>query len=147
MRPGRLAESTNLAFERLTELVQHGRRRLPVVEDRTVVGMLSRRDVLRLFDRPDRALEADVVAHLANPLWSPADAEMEIDVRDGVVTATGTVLHPMDRRVVEAAIWAMPGVVAVDALLEARVLGIARPAVGGLEPGEPSRRKLSVPMR
>ena len=96
-------------------------RRLPVV-DRTdkVVGVVTRRDVLRMFDRPDGAIRHEVLGRLSSPRWAPEYAVVEVEVADGVVTLRGSVLHPVDRRVVDAAAWSVPGVVDVCDELVAR---------------------------
>jgi CBS domain-containing protein len=101
-------------------MVEKGRKRLPVVLDGHVVGMLSRRDILWLFHRADGEIEKGVQAHLASFLWAPDDAEVSVSVTDGVVVAIGSVKHPMDVRVVESAIWAVPGVVDIDSHLTTR---------------------------
>ncbi|GAA2904767.1 CBS domain-containing protein [Streptosporangium fragile] len=69
---------------------RHGVKRLPVVaDDGTLVGIVSRRDLIRLFVRDDKEIErrirSDVVVRT---LWAdPAD--VRITVHDGVVTLTG----------------------------------------------------------
>jgi CBS domain-containing protein len=111
------SEDVRVAARRM---VEKGLKRLPVVLDGNVVGMLSRRDVLWLFHRADAEIQKGVEAHLASMLWAPEDTEVTVDVKEGVVDATGSVRHPMDVRVVEAAIWAVPGVVGVRSDLTAR---------------------------
>jgi CBS domain-containing protein len=101
-------------------MVEKGLKRLPVVLDGHVVGMLSRRDVLWLFHRPDDEIREGIQAHLASYRWAPEDAEVTVSVTQGVVEAVGSVKHAMDVCVVESAIWAVPGVVGLDSSLTAR---------------------------
>jgi CBS domain-containing protein len=92
-------------------------KRLPVVEDGRLVGIVSRPDVLRLFDRSDAEIEADIRARLANPLEVPEDYEVRFFVHDGVVTLEGSVHHESDARVVEGMVERVRGVVRVESRL------------------------------
>lgn len=96
-------------------------KRLPVVDDDgRALGVLSRSDVLRLFHRSDFDIHADILERLDNPRWSPEDTTIWVAVDEGVARLTGYVPHPMDVPVVEAAVWSVPGVIAVDSRLRAR---------------------------
>jgi CBS domain-containing protein len=66
-------------------------RRLPVTgDDRQLVGIVSRRDLLNVYLRPDPGIAADVRRVLEHIL--PADPErVTVAVRHGVVTLTGTI--------------------------------------------------------
>ena len=91
-------------------MVEEGRKRVPVVEDRRVVGIVSRTDVLRILHRSDDELAADVAGLLADPLRAPDGHEATGSVSGGVVTLRGTVRFPMDRPVLTAMVWQLPGV-------------------------------------
>ncbi|MEU9188906.1 CBS domain-containing protein [Streptomyces sp. NPDC048484] len=69
--------------------------RLPVVdEEERLVGIVTRRDVLQVFLRPDTEIRAAVVDEaLVKALWLSPDA-IGVDVHQGVVTLTGQ----LDRR-------------------------------------------------
>lgn len=101
-------------------LLEHGRKRLPVVEDGRVVGIVARTDLLRSYVRPDAEVLADVQRMLVDPLRSPEDHRAEPSVKNGVVRLQGTVRWPSDARVLSAMAAAIPGVVDVDLLLTAR---------------------------
>ncbi len=94
-------------------MIRHDVRTLPVLEDGRLVGVLSRHDILPLFDRPDAEIRAHVTELLASPLWAPDSHAVQAEVLDGVVTLTGSVLHPTDQRVVCSRIGQVPGVIEV----------------------------------
>ncbi len=58
---------------------------LPVVDDHDrVVGVVSRRDIVRLLARPDEKIEAEV-----DELFRQLGTDWLVDVRDGAVIVTG----------------------------------------------------------
>jgi CBS domain-containing protein len=64
-------------------------RRLPVIDAASrVVGIISRTDVLAVFDRPDeeirREITGEVIPRLSEPSW------YSVVVKDGIVTVEGT---------------------------------------------------------
>jgi len=64
-------------------------RRLPVVgSDGRLLGIVSRRDLLRVFLRPDSAVEAEVREVFDEVLQADSQA-VAVTVRDGVVVITG----------------------------------------------------------
>jgi CBS domain-containing protein len=75
----------------------HHVRRLPVVDpDGKLIGIVSRRDLLSVFLRPDADILADAQRVLDEiPLAGPAD--IAVLVHSGVVTLTGTVDPAMER--------------------------------------------------
>jgi CBS domain-containing protein len=93
--------------------------RAPVVDDTgLLVGIVSRRDLLGAFVRPDAVIGDDVAAALADPMRTPEGNGVRAAVRDGVVTLRGSVDTEADRRVVTGAAFRVPGVVdVVDELL------------------------------
>jgi CBS domain-containing protein len=95
-------------------------KRLPVVDDGRLIGIVSRPDLLRAFHRSDAEIEADVRMRLANPIEVPEDHAVRFFVSDGVVTLEGTVRHESDVRVVEAMVERVQGVVGVESRLVSR---------------------------
>jgi CBS domain-containing protein len=94
-------------------MLEDGHKRLPVVEDGTLVGIVSRHDLLRQYCLSDGEIAAEVDHLLAQPLSIPEDHDVRAEVSDGVVTLTGTTRHPSDARIVEAQVARLPGVVSV----------------------------------
>ncbi|HUJ64500.1 MAG TPA: CBS domain-containing protein [Acidimicrobiales bacterium] len=103
-------ESAATATKRM---VRHGVRCLPVLDHGRLVGVLSERDVLGLFDRPDPDIRTSLDALLSNPLWMPAGHAVVATVADGVVILGGSVMHPSDMAQVIGAVGQVPGVVDV----------------------------------
>ena len=65
-------------------------RRLPVVDEKgKLAGIVSRRDLLSVFLRPDEDIAADV-RRLLDELLLAEPGEADVSVRDGIVTLTGT---------------------------------------------------------
>ncbi|MDZ7676096.1 MAG: CBS domain-containing protein [Acidimicrobiales bacterium] len=97
------------------QMLDRGVKRLPVLDDdQVLVGILTRTDLLRSLHRDDGEIDAAVRAALDDPLTSPTGTDLRVEARDGVVTLSGTVEFPHDLPTVEAVVWSIPGVVAVD---------------------------------
>ncbi len=80
------AESVEAAA---TLLARKGVRRLFVVEDGKLTGVVSRRDLLSNFQRPDEEIRHDIERDvLAGILWV-APGQASVTVQDGVVTLLG----------------------------------------------------------
>jgi CBS domain-containing protein len=123
-------------------MLRHGHHTLPVVEDRHLVGVLSRHDILGLFDRPDGEVLASVTDLLADPLWAPDGHAVEVEVRDGVVILSGSVLHPRDKRLVRNLVGEVPGVIEVVDRLTSRTPD-PKPGVVSSDPPVPLAGSLS----
>lgn len=88
-------------------------KRIPVVDEHErLVGIVSRRDLVRLYTRPDHEVRQAVLEGVLRSLWIDP-AAVTVRVRSGVVTLTGR----LDRRsltaIVVAFTRATPGVVDV----------------------------------
>ncbi|MEV4536486.1 CBS domain-containing protein [Asanoa sp. NPDC049518] len=65
-------------------------RRMPVVDGRgRLVGIVSRRDLLRMHTRPDADIRADIVENVLRRGLCVDPLRVQVDVADGVVTETG----------------------------------------------------------
>jgi len=101
-------------------MVEAGVKRMPVVDHAHVVGIVSRRDIIRMFDRPDAEVLADVQARLADTLRMPEQHHVTASVRHGVVTLCGDVRYAWDKETVVLLVDAVRGVVDIDAHLRNR---------------------------
>ena len=88
-------------------------RRLPVVDDAgRLVGIVSRRDLVRLYARPDAEIWADVIDQAVKPMWLEPST-VDVQVSAGVVTLTGQVDRVSTREILVRLTHAVPGVVDV----------------------------------
>jgi CBS domain-containing protein len=98
----------------------HRIRRLPVVDPSgKLVGIVSRRDLLSVFVRPDEEIAAEVHGVLTGVLLEEPDG-VSATVRDGVVILSGTIARPELIPVAERLASEVDGVVAVTSRLTAR---------------------------
>jgi CBS domain-containing protein len=97
-------------------MTDHHIRRLPVVnEEGKLIGIVTRRDLLRVFLRPDKIV-AERVRGLLDDVLPVDPANVTATVRDGVVTLTGNLGEPEDRELIPTAvrlIWDVDGVIDV----------------------------------
>jgi CBS domain-containing protein len=109
-----VAEAAKLMCER-------GVNRLPVVDaDGTLVGIVTRADIVRAFARSDQEIERELREEVVvNTLWiDPAD--VWIEVRDGVVRLAGEVETKADAELLAYFASRVPGVVSVETTLRWR---------------------------
>jgi CBS-domain-containing membrane protein len=68
----------------------HHIKRLPVVDNRgRLIGIVSRRDLLSVFLRPDEDIEADI-RKVLDEILQAEPGEAEVGVRNGIVTVIGS---------------------------------------------------------
>ncbi|MFI2435871.1 CBS domain-containing protein [Streptomyces sp. NPDC018693] len=93
---------------------RHNVERLPVVdEEDRLIGIATRRDLLRVFLRTDEAIRRDVLDTLrAGAPELPAEA-VDVSVREGMVTLAGRVTHRDDAASAVWGAWRVDGVVGV----------------------------------
>jgi CBS domain-containing protein len=105
-----------------TTMLDEGINRLPVVDaDGTLVGIVSRGDLVRAFARPDeeirREIEEDVIR---KALWLDPSV-VRVTVTNGVVTLAGEVASAADAELLPTFTRKVPGVVDVSSTLTYRV--------------------------
>lgn len=91
-------------------LVDDRIRAVPILDGHGLAGIVSRRDVLRTLLRDDTAITAEALERLAD--YQP-DTTWQVKVHDGVVTVDTRVTAERERRVIEALLRTVPGVVRV----------------------------------
>ncbi len=88
-------------------------KRLPVVdEDGRLLGIVARRDLIRLYTRPDGEVRTAIVHNVLPALWVEPGS-VDVAVRAGVVTLTGKVDRRSTASIVARVVEATPGVVDV----------------------------------
>jgi CBS domain-containing protein len=79
-------------------MLEYDVRSVPIVASSRVVGILSRRDLVRALLRDDAAIAAEVRARLS--AYSGLPDRWQVEVADGVVTIDGPVDSDTERRVI-----------------------------------------------
>jgi CBS domain-containing protein len=97
------AEAGRLLLERRIKSI-------PVLRGRRVVGIVARRDLLKVLARSDQDIARDLEGLLASELGAPSP--YRVTVRDGSVTLTGPT-DPTSRRLAGLLAREVPGVVEV----------------------------------
>jgi CBS domain-containing protein len=110
----------------------HRIRRLPVVDPSgKLIGIVSRRDLLSVFLRPDEEIAAEVHGMLTGILLAEPDG-VAVKVREGVVTLSGTLARADLIAVAERLAAGVDGVVTVVCKLTAQPATTgALPSAGG----------------
>ncbi len=101
-------------------VLERGVKRMPVVEAGALAGIVSRHDILAIFDRPDEVITADVERSLANDRNMPDEQRVRFSVKDGIVTLTGDVRYEWDEPIVLSIVRSVPGVIDVISHLHHR---------------------------
>jgi len=91
-------------------MLRHGLKSVPVLDGDRVVGILARRDLLRLVARSDQDIRAELERRLKEELSSLQ--RLAVDVGDGVVTFCGPV-GALARELPEVLARTVPGVTEV----------------------------------
>jgi CBS domain-containing protein len=94
-------------------------KRLPVVDDGKLVGILTRHDLLQPFYRPDEDIMADITDLLDDPLRMPETNDARLCVEGGDVTLDGDVEWLADVHLIESVVSRVPGVVDIQNRLHA----------------------------
>src|SRR5262249_39027670 len=94
-------------------MTTHKVNRIPIVHDTTLLGIVTRADVLRTFMRSDAAVTEDVKRRLVHDLWFDND-HLSITTENGVVKIQGEVDKRSDVSMVERWAAVTDGVVGVD---------------------------------
>ncbi|MER7989229.1 CBS domain-containing protein [Streptomyces noursei] len=88
--PARTVRADDSVVRAARLMSSYGIERLPVVdEEARLVGMLTRRDVLRLFARADGEIRDEVIDEIVVRLMWLTPERVEVSVRDGVVSLAG----------------------------------------------------------
>ncbi|MCK2215920.1 CBS domain-containing protein [Actinomadura sp. ATCC 31491] len=93
---------------------RHGVKRLPVVDaGGRLVGIVSRRDLIKVFVRADQDIKDIVLAGIPSSVMWTDPAGIDVQVRDGVVTLSGVVSRHTEAIAAVRMTESVDGVVAV----------------------------------
>ena len=93
------------------EMLVHRRRCVPIIDGSTLVGVITRRDLVKVLARPDQAIAMDVRSHLK---YLGRPARWTVQVIDGEVILTDEFEQSSDHAVAIALADAVPGVLGVS---------------------------------
>jgi CBS domain-containing protein len=91
-----------------------GVKRVLVVEDGRMVGILSRFDIVAAFTRPDDLIEDEIREDLIRRVLFVDPETVDVSVSNGVVTLVGTIGTRTEARLVEELASRLDGVVGVE---------------------------------
>lgn len=95
------------------EMLLHRRRCVPIIDGAKLVGVITRRDVVRLLARSDRDITNDVCKHL---VYLGGHVRWQVTVVDGEATLGDRYEDATDRFVAVALAEAVPGVLRATAV-------------------------------
>jgi CBS domain-containing protein len=90
--------------------------RLPVVAGGKLVGIVTRTDLVRAFDRSDDEIANEIADDVLRTLWLNPD-DVKVVVQDGEVTLSGELPREADAKAVVGVTRGVPGVVDVHSQL------------------------------
>jgi CBS domain-containing protein len=108
-------------------------KRLPVVDDLGhLVGIVSRRDLLTVYLRPDDAIRQDIVEEVLRRMLQLDPTEVQVTVVEGIATFTGNVDRKSTAQIAVHVSRAVPGVIQVVDQLTFRYDDTVVAAITGL---------------
>ena len=111
--PAVTVEADTPVAEAARMMVDRGMNRLPVVKDGTLVGIVTRADLVRLFTRSDEDIAREIRENVAGRmLWIDAN-RLEVEVERGEVVLRGQVDTELEAELLEKRIPLVPGVVGI----------------------------------
>ncbi|MGC9664946.1 CBS domain-containing protein [Planosporangium sp. 12N6] len=120
--PARTIDPDATIAEAARTMERESVKRLPVVGGGgRLAGIVTRRDLLRVYLRPDAAIADDVAAEVVDRALGLGPAQVRVEVTDGVVTLAGAVERHSTARLAVRLTRTVPGVVDVVDRLAYRV--------------------------
>jgi CBS domain-containing protein len=123
------SQATLAEAARLME--KHAVKRLPVVDDGRLVGIVSRADILRVFLVDDEELRRRVVDEIVSGFLLLEPDVVDVTVSAGVVSLSGQLERRSDVEILERLVTAMESVVRVDSRLTYQLDDNKRLSEGG----------------
>jgi CBS domain-containing protein len=97
-------------------MTEHGIKRLPVVEDDTLIGIVTRTDLVRAFTRSDEEIVQELRELLVETLWLH-EPDLDVRVQRGEVLLNGKMQRRSDAELLARLAQRVPGVVDVRSTL------------------------------
>lgn len=120
--PAITVHAEDTVAEAARTMLRRGVERLPVVDDRDrLVGIVTRRDLLQVFLRPDPEIRRRVVEDVLTDALGLAPNVIDVHVVDGVVTLEGLLERHSQISVVLQLTQRLDGVVSVVDRLSSRI--------------------------
>jgi CBS domain-containing protein len=124
--PAITVHSTDDVAQAAHLMVERQVNRLPVVDGARLVGIVTRSDLVRAFDRDDAAIRREIEEDvLRSTLWIEPET-LEIGVENGVVELDGCVETKTIAEIIRAFVRRVPGVVDVTSRLTWRTDDLVR---------------------
>jgi CBS domain-containing protein len=100
--------------EAARRMVRNGVNRLPVVDEHgTVIGIVTRADLVSVFSRPDQQIANEIEREVVvGTLWVEP-SRVKVQVAEGVVTLSGRLDTKLDAELLPRLVGRVPGVVSV----------------------------------
>ncbi len=100
---------------------EHSVKRVLVIEEGKMVGIISRFDIVAAFTRPDDLIEDEIREDLIRRVLFVDPETVDVQVANGVVTFVGTIGTRTEARLVEELAKRLDGVVGVENNLDWRI--------------------------
>ena len=111
--PAVTARPTQHAADAARTMVEHRIKRLPIVTDGRLVGIVTRADLVRAFIRPDEEVAREITEDVLSRTLLLEPGQVELHVEDGRVTVSGSIRSADDAHTLLRCIRRTPGVVSV----------------------------------
>ena len=98
-------------------MLDEGISRFPVVDSGRLVGVITEGDLVRAFARTDEVIRREILDDMLVKTFGTSQSSLDVSVRDGEVTITGTVATKQQAKLIEELVDKVPGVVSADVRL------------------------------
>jgi CBS domain-containing protein len=119
--PAQVIDESCHVTQAAAQMLDHGIKRLPVVRAGTLVGIVTRSDLLRAFTRSDEEIAREVREEILGRLLGHSPVEIAAHVERGMVALYGQVDTRSEAEVIEGLVLRVPGVVSVTASIAWKV--------------------------